>query len=474
MSDKKSENLAKIYCSSCHLFPSPELLDKETWAKSVLPQMAFRMGFKEHRRLSDFGQEDALAILSSIPAQQMVSDGDWKLITEYYVSKGPDALSIPIKNVDDTLHLFRTLALSSIKLPFITLLKYDSGHQALYVGTRLGMLYKTNHTQKILDSTQLPSTPADLKIRANDMAVGLMGRMDPNDQVKGKLIQLSDNMKEQRQMLDSLKRPVFFEQADFDKDGIDDFVVCNFGNYTGGLIVYKGKPNGKFEKFVLYPLAGARKVFLNDFNNDGFVDVMALMAQGDEKLSIFYNHGKMDFNEKIILRFPPVYGSNYFETADFNGDGYLDILTTNGDNADFSMIQKPYHAVRIFQNDQKNNFKEVWTHAMPGVSQAVARDFDNDGDLDIAAISFFPDYKTRPEQNFVYFENTGNLQFKASVVPETIRGRWLVMEAGDYDNDNDIDIFLGAFNFNEVGNEVLFGRRQFNSDAVLILKNTLY
>src|SRR5689334_5361569 len=42
---KKSElsegkKLAEKLCSSCHAFPDPSLLDKNTWISSVLPKMA--------------------------------------------------------------------------------------------------------------------------------------------------------------------------------------------------------------------------------------------------------------------------------------------------------------------------------------------------------------------------------------------------------------------------------------------------
>ncbi len=38
----------------------------------------------------------------------------------------------------------------------------------------------------------------------------------------------------------------------------------------------------------------------------------------------------------------------------------------------------------------------------------MARDFDGDGDLDLAVIAFFADYPKQPEEGFVYLENTGN------------------------------------------------------------------
>jgi len=36
--------LAAAYCGACHLKPGPELLDKQTWETTVLPEMRRRLG----------------------------------------------------------------------------------------------------------------------------------------------------------------------------------------------------------------------------------------------------------------------------------------------------------------------------------------------------------------------------------------------------------------------------------------------
>ena len=53
----------------------------------------------------------------------------------------------------------------------------------------------------------------------------------------------------------------------------------------------------------------------------------------------------------------------------------------------------------------------------------MPRDYDLDGDLDIAAISFFPDYHRYPEESFIYLENNGKLNFVDYSFPQSTVGR---------------------------------------------------
>jgi len=242
--------------------------------------------------------------------------------------------------------------------------------------------------------------------------------------------------------IESLSRPVSFAAADLNMDGKEDIVVCGFGNYTGKLSWFDGADPNK--EHILSNLPGSRRVEIRDFNKDGKQDIMVLMAQAQEHISIYYNEGQGKFSEKKVISLPSVYGASYFELVDFNKDGFPDILLTNGDNWDLSPIRKNYHGIRIYLNDGKENFKESWFYPLYGASKALARDFDNDGDLDIAAISFYSDLD-KPEQGFIYLANEGNFNFKAFSTPEAAVGKWLTMEAGDFDKDGDIDLVLGSY-----------------------------
>ena len=112
--------------------------------------------------------------------------------------------------------------------------------------------------------------------------------------------------------------------------------------------------------------------------------------------------------------------------------------------------------VRIYLNDGKNNFEQAYFYPMYECSKAMARDFDNDGDLDIVAASFYNGYSDlkNTKESVTYLSNTGDLNFIPSYLPEAVHGKWLTMEVGDFNNDNLLDVMLGTciFNFSEMGN----------------------
>jgi hypothetical protein len=468
---EKSERIAKKYCSSCHIFPDPALLDKKTWRDGVLPEMAFRMGL-DYSQLRKFSEDEMKEVLRALPSQQMVSNEEWDLIQQYYADNAPDSVQGPSGKPHQPLTQFEV---SEVKLPDefpqVTLLKYDSISKKLFVGTRSRMLYTLTPEFSIDKSIELHSPSSDIIIEKNGILLTCMGVMDPNDKYAGRLIRVKENEVWHDVLADSLKRPVHLQMADLNNDRQNDFIISAFGNYTGALLVFE-KKNDSLVRHIIHRQAGTRKTVVKDFNGDGLNDMLTLISQGDEQIMLLINQGKFQFRPQLLLRFPPVYGSSYFEIVDFNKDGHYDILYTNGDNADYSQIIKPYHGVRLFQNDGKNQFSEAWFHPMPGASMAMAKDFDQDGDLDIAAISFFPNFSQHPEQGFIYLKND-NGKFTASSSPLGASGRWLVMETADIDHDNDEDILLGSMNFSLTVPDSLFKYWTSKNTSILIMKNKL-
>lgn len=471
---KDPESLAIRHCSSCHAFPDPSMLDKKTWETGVFPEMAFRMGL-DVSRLPQTNELELHEILKALPPTPLVTQHEWESILKYYTQFAPDSL-IQSDKTYPTLKQQFIPAIVSLPVrtnTLLTMVKFDAFSKTIFVGNRNGKLYELESSFELKDSLKLTSPPSDILFHQNEnYFLSCMGVMDPNDQAAGSVISFAFNdTAPPLTLIDSLKRPVHLQESDLNNDGQQDIIVSNFGNFTGGLFAYEQR-DGKYHKHAIHNFPGNRKTVVRDFNNDGMPDILTLLSQGDERMALFTNRGNFRFSFQVLLRFPPVYGSSFFEIYDFNNDGAFDILYTNGDNADYSSILKPYHGVRIFLNNGKNEFRESWFHPMHGASMAQAADFDKDGDLDIAAISFFPDFKKHPEHSFIYFENDNN-NFRPHVTALAASSRWITMESGDIDGDEDIDLILGALTFPNGVPDSLFQIWKEKDASLLVLKNNI-
>lgn len=443
----EGEELAKVSCASCHQFPDPSLLDRETWKTSVLPFMAEMMYVeKYYSPFNNSGPQGNVPETRAAPEKLFPYD-KWEKIVKYYLSTAPkqaltrkEELNVIEKELP---HFSTHYVYDEVSLPVITLVKIDTvAHEIIFGDGNSGQILKLNKELKTVDSIKTGIGVVDYSIKKNGVSILTMGIMRPSDELLGKLT-IKSGSDSPLIIADSLNRSVHASCADLNGDIKEDIVICEFGFRKGSLSWFENKDKNNYEKHLLRELPGAIRTEVYDFNKDGLPDIAAMMAQGDEGIFIYYNEGNGKFSEERVLRFPPSYGSNYFQILDFNNDGFIDILTTNGDNGDYSIILKPYHGIRIFLNDGKNQFTEKIFLPVHGIQKAMPADFDNDGDIDLASIAFFPDYDLLPEEGFIYWENSGNFNFKRYTFGGFADGRWMTMDAADVDSDGDKDIVLG-------------------------------
>ena len=486
------EELAKRYCSSCHQFPEPEILTKRSW-NFLLTDMGFRLGIIDYQPISNIPpialshmttRERILHQGAAIPDQPLLKEEEWAAIRAYYQKTAPSRPKRQPKKplLSRNLNQFELIVPAfQPQAPVFTLTRIDQEQGGVWLGNQKNeTLTRLDRDLKVTGKYQVNQILVDIQPDKNQLyllSIGdLMGRYI--GQGNGILHQKDPdqiNFYRQDYLVEHLHRPVDMELADLDQDGEEEIVVSNFGDLSGNISVFS-KSGELLKELIQAP--GAIRCQVHDFDGDGRPDIAALMGDAWENISIFFNKGSHQYERKQVVSTHSAYGHTYFELQDFNQDGYMDLLTTNGDtDADPFNTLKYYHGVRIYQNDGSNNFNLAYFYPMYGAHFAKAADFDQDGDLDIAVSAFFPDFSRDDPEQFVYLENKGDHEFKPITHPETHHGRWMTLDIGDYDLDGDIDIVLGGA-YLPLGMVVdyqdKYKQLAQNGKALLVFENTLF
>ncbi len=461
------EELASLYCAACHQLPEADLLPKQSW-EFALTYMGFYLGIVDYDYLegnsertmgSIHSREEFTRAANKIPKEPLLSDDQWKALRNHYVFNAPEQAIPQISKaaiIEDT-ESFRVrpnqyrmdsavTSMTRIDEENGLLYVHDSGAQRLTILDRKLNFYDSHDAPGVaLVDSQMNGEDVYL-LSIGDLFAANIG--EPRGELQharsfgGVLMGL-------KVLVAGLHRPADFAFGDLDQDGVDELLVSNFGEYTGNFSIYRRERSTAFfdpEPQILTDQPGIVKSEAHDFNGDGRLDIVVLMSNARENVSIFINEEDGSFTRKIIVEQHPSFGYTGFELRDFNEDGLMDLLTINGDNGDSDPYNtlKRDHGIRIYLNRGNLKFEESYFYPMYGVFGTKVEDFDLDGDLDVAAIAYHPDFDREKLENFVMLEQTELLKFASKTHPATYNGRWMTIDAGDLDGDGDKDIVLGA------------------------------
>lgn len=395
-----------------------------------------------------------------LPSGPLITESEWKDLKYYYLETAPTSPLPPEDKPSMNWELDRfSIEPPRNRLPrmFATLTRIDERNNKLYIGDSsrniLSIFDETGQRIGNPLSFQNKITPVDIAFDS-DLAylasIGDVSGANPTAEtafitrIEG--LHGNQNSLEESVVVSQLPRIADIELADLYGDNTPELIVSCFGTAAGKVTSFRLGQDGSLEERVLLAMPGAVKTQTHDFNGDGRLDVGVLLGNAREGFHILENLGNGEFRDHIVFQTHPSMGHTYFELTDFNGDNAADLLVVNGDNVDSDPYNtlKNFHGIRVYLNKGDFAFEQAYFYPMQGAFIAKAADFDSDGDMDIAAIAFYPDFDAASPENFVYLEAKGILDFVPHSSEKLNTGRWMTMDAGDLDGDGDIDLALGG------------------------------
>ncbi|MGW8315131.1 MAG: FG-GAP repeat domain-containing protein [Bacteroidales bacterium] len=281
-----------------------------------------------------------------------------------------------------------------------------------------------------------------------DLMVGVLGMLFPNNDKIGSVVILENDGQQQftRHLVEEkIARVSDVRAGDLDGDGDMDLAVAQFGYDDGETRWIENLGEWEFQSHILQYLSGPINVEITDIDFDGDLDIISLVSQEWEEIYCYINDGNGEFKPNLLFGSSNQdYGSSGIALSDLDQDGDEDILYTNGDAFDYIPPQgRPWHGVQWLENQGDLQFEFHRICNFTGATNVRSADIDNDGDLDLFAVSAFNIWELPESNSFIWLENDGKMQFTLHEIARD-PSHLLTCEPGDFNNDGLIDVITGG------------------------------
>ena len=163
----------------------------------------------------------------------------------------------------------------------------------------------------------------------------------------------------------------------------------------------------------------------------------------EDKSILNYTHRENYFNDyekQVLLPHKLSQLGPAIAKGDINGDGLEDLFVGGASGQEASVYIQNENSFEKIDND-------IWTkHKALEDIDALFFDSDNDGDLDLYVVSggneFMPNSSTYLDRLYIN-DGNGNFTFRRELLPSNFESG-SVVKAFDFDNDGDLDLFVGS------------------------------
>ncbi len=212
---------------------------------------------------------------------------------------------------------------------------------------------------------------------------------------------------------------------DIDSDGNMDIVCAAAG--LGKILWWKKVNNLWIQNEVTNDFPGCQAISVYDMNGDTFLDVIGASMDNNE-ISIWYNSGTDEITWQKQEHSTSFVRAHWVSIADINNDNLPDVI-----GAAFTSDE-----ISWWENDGQTSqswVKHLVSNSINGAVTVEPAFLNNDNQVDLIATAW--------SSCKIYYWIQNNGDFNRHLLASYQWGAWPIA-VGDFDNDSDIDFFVGC------------------------------